>query len=106
MTGKTSHVSHVETGTGPQSRPKTEEEPQVAEETALSENDSDHGRTGADSRPEDGGTLEKTSTKTSAIDPEAKPPDGGLDAWLKVFGCFLIYSNIWYVDPSALRPTI
>ena len=24
------------------------------------------------------------------------PPDGGLHAWLKVVGGFLIYSNIWY----------
>lgn len=23
------------------------------------------------------------------------PPDGGLHAWLKVLGGFLIYSNIW-----------
>jgi hypothetical protein len=23
------------------------------------------------------------------------PPDGGLHAWLKVVGGFLIYSNIW-----------
>ena len=23
------------------------------------------------------------------------PPDGGLHAWLKVLGCFLMYSNIW-----------
>lgn len=23
------------------------------------------------------------------------PPDGGLHAWLKVFGGFLIYINIW-----------
>lgn len=25
------------------------------------------------------------------------PPDGGLHAWLKVFGGFLIYINIWSV---------
>ena len=25
------------------------------------------------------------------------PPDGGLHAWLKVFGGFLCYINIWYV---------
>ena len=24
------------------------------------------------------------------------PPDGGLHAWLKVFGGFLIYINIWF----------
>lgn len=25
------------------------------------------------------------------------PPDGGLHAWLKVFGGFLVYINIWSV---------
>ncbi|KAF2097857.1 MFS general substrate transporter [Rhizodiscina lignyota] len=41
--------------------------------------------------------LEKvqSSSKRSDIDPSTQPPDGGLNAWLKVFGCFLIYSNIW-----------
>lgn len=41
--------------------------------------------------------LEKvqSSSKRSDIDPFAEPPDGGLNAWLKVLGCFLIYSNIW-----------
>lgn len=35
-----------------------------------------------------------TLTAESAIPP---PPDGGLHAWLKVFGGFMIYINIWYV---------
>lgn len=35
-----------------------------------------------------------TMTTESAIPP---PPDGGLHAWLKVFGGFMIYINIWYV---------
>ncbi|QDS71643.1 hypothetical protein FKW77_007480 [Venturia effusa] len=35
------------------------------------------------------------SSKDGAIDPFGQPPDGGLNAWLKVLGCFLIYSNIW-----------
>jgi hypothetical protein len=35
-----------------------------------------------------------TVTSQSAIPP---PPDGGLHAWLKVLGGFLIYINIWYV---------
>jgi hypothetical protein len=34
-----------------------------------------------------------TLTTESAIPP---PPDGGLHAWLKVFGGFMIYINIWY----------
>jgi hypothetical protein len=29
------------------------------------------------------------------------PPDGGLHAWLKVFGGFLIYINIWSVVKHA-----
>lgn len=41
--------------------------------------------------------LEKTSTGAPSIDTLANPPDGGLNAWLKVLGCFLIYSNIWQV---------
>jgi hypothetical protein len=41
--------------------------------------------------------IEKTqsNSKVSEIDPLGIPPDGGLNAWLKVLGCFLIYSNIW-----------
>jgi hypothetical protein len=35
-------------------------------------------------------------SKKSDVDLFSKePPDGGLNAWLKVMGCFLIYSNIW-----------
>jgi hypothetical protein len=41
-------------------------------------------------------TKVQSSSRRSDIDPLAEPPDGGLNAWLKVFGCFLIYSNIWY----------
>lgn len=36
-----------------------------------------------------------SSSKKGAINPFGEPPDGGLNAWLKVLGCFLIYSNIW-----------
>jgi hypothetical protein len=53
---------------------------------------------------------QRTSTQESlSLDPESQeadthneeepalppPPDGGLHAWLKVFGGFLIYINIW-----------
>jgi hypothetical protein len=38
-----------------------------------------------------------TVTTESAIPP---PPDGGLHAWLKVFGGFFIYVNIWSVSKS------
>ncbi|KAH8658490.1 major facilitator superfamily domain-containing protein [Xylariales sp. PMI_506] len=36
-----------------------------------------------------------SAARHSDIDPLSEPPDGGLNAWLKVFGCFLLYSNIW-----------
>ena len=40
----------------------------------------------------------QSTSRRSDIDPLAEPPDGGLNAWLKVVGCFLIYSNIWCVS--------
>lgn len=45
--------------------------------------------------------LDTRSTRTteSALPP---PPDGGLHAWLKVFGGFMIYINIWFVGPMIL----
>jgi hypothetical protein len=43
--------------------------------------------------------LSAAVTTDSAIPP---PPDGGLHAWLKVFGGFFIYVNIWSDCPSAL----
>lgn len=58
-----------------------------------------------------GHSLEKVAShqthhsKKSEIDPFHEPPDGGLNAWLKVFGCFLIYSNIWYApNPQFHSP--
>lgn len=39
------------------------------------------------------------ATVASTIESQfSPPPDGGLHAWLKVFGGFLIYINIWFVD--------
>lgn len=35
-----------------------------------------------------------TAVTTESVMPQA--PDGGLHAWLKVFGGFFIYVNIWY----------
>lgn len=52
---------------------------------------------------ERGNALSKTQSRKSEIDPFGQPPDGGLNAWLKVLGCFLMYSNIWYVCISTLR---
>lgn len=40
--------------------------------------------------------LERPTTeKSPEISPYSAPPDGGFNAWMKVFGSFLIYSNIW-----------
>lgn len=39
-----------------------------------------------------------TATTESVIPP---PPDGGLHAWLKVFGGFFIYVNIWSVQVNC-----
>jgi len=41
-----------------------------------------------------------TTTTESAIPP---PPDGGLHAWLKVFGGFMIYINIWLAFRDVLQ---
>jgi hypothetical protein len=51
--------------------------------------------------------LSRTQSRKSEIDPFSEPPDGGLNAWLKVLGCFLIYSNIWYdVRPCWRRNSL
>lgn len=38
-----------------------------------------------------------TAVTTESVIPPA--PDGGLHAWLKVFGGFFIYVNIWFASP-------
>ena len=38
-----------------------------------------------------------TAVTTDSVIPPA--PDGGLHAWLKVFGGFFIYVNIWFANP-------
>jgi hypothetical protein len=40
--------------------------------------------------------LSRAVTTDSVLPP---PPDGGLHAWLKVFGGFFIYVNIWSISP-------
>jgi hypothetical protein len=50
--------------------------------------------------------VEKQLDARSAITTESilpPPPDGGLHAWLKVFGGFLIYINIWSAYPTSKR---
>lgn len=46
--------------------------------------------------------LSAAITTDSVIPP---PPDGGLHAWLKVFGGFFIYVNIWSDLPSPTFPS-
>jgi hypothetical protein len=53
--------------------------------------------------------LEKTvsrhtqRSRISAVSTLAEPPDGGLNAWLKVFGCFLMVRLLpaFLLEPSA-----
>jgi hypothetical protein len=45
--------------------------------------------------------LSRAVTTDSVIPP---PPDGGLHAWLKVFGGFFIYVNIWCTSPPTSLP--
>jgi hypothetical protein len=64
------------------------------------------------SDPEKKGTLQESATPSTfealesvplgnEADPLSNalppPPDGGVHAWLKVFGGFLVYINIWFV---------
>jgi hypothetical protein len=73
--------------------------PSLDDEIAQEERDTEKAEIGQDADPVDKTTpdLEKvqSSSKRSEIDPSSEPPDGGLNAWLKVLGCFLLYSNIW-----------
>jgi hypothetical protein len=45
-----------------------------------------------------------TAVTTESVIPQA--PDGGLHAWLKVFGGFFIYVNIWFAPPPNPPSTI
>jgi hypothetical protein len=63
------------------------------------EQEGDSDQVHRDSHDKNGLQLEKTrsvASRKSDIDPFGEPPNGGLNAWLKVLGCFLLYSNIWY----------
>lgn len=64
--------------------------------TRVSDNHDAHSNDGTSGQDEEQRhDLRKTNSRRSEIDPTAQPPDGGLHAWLKVFGCFLVYSNVW-----------
>ena len=49
----------------------------------------------AEQAPRDDIEKVESVSRRSDIAPGSEPPDGGLNAWLKVFGCFLLYSNVW-----------
>lgn len=67
------------------SRPSTTEEEGVVAQSHMK---------GTETAQDKEAQLDARSTRTteSTIPP---PPDGGLHAWLKVFGGFMIYINIW-----------
>jgi hypothetical protein len=44
---------------------------------------------------DDGPQLDPLSAAVTTDSVIPPPPDGGLHAWLKVFGGFFIYVNIW-----------
>jgi hypothetical protein len=67
-------------------------------EGVNNQQDFEKGETRQESLGDNGHALEKVKSSASRkadIDPFGEPPDGGLNAWLKVLGCFLLYSNIW-----------
>ncbi|KAL6712447.1 hypothetical protein ACN47E_000324 [Coniothyrium glycines] len=68
--------------------------PSTTEEVVAEEQDSDHADHVHDKEAQldERSALSRTVTAESVIPP---PPDGGLHAWLKVFGGFMIYINIW-----------
>jgi hypothetical protein len=72
----------------------------VSRATNKIEAETEHG----ERQNQNSANLEKINTssgRSNVIDPFAEPPDGGLNAWLKVLGCFLIYSNICLSYPSS-----
>jgi len=72
----------------------------MGDATALSEKAKVEEAEQIDSRPESAPSHVTTDDVEEASDTDAvprlpPPPDGGLHAWLKVFGGFLMYINIW-----------
>lgn len=48
--------------------------------------------------PQNDGKADDEASQAPTQDTQLPPPpDGGLHAWLKVLGGFLVYINIWYV---------
>lgn len=74
-----------------------------ADDTSREENEEEAAEAATRNEDENANDLDHTRSRKSEIDPFSTPPDGGLNAWLKVLGCFLIYSNIWYYIDYARR---
>jgi hypothetical protein len=84
-------------------RTSTESDEKKAYETAALDRDNQDGGSSAQEhairKQENGATLDEEQQDDHSIAESQlpPPPDGGLHAWLKVFGGFLIYINIWLV---------
>jgi MFS family permease len=73
-----------------------------SEEHAISPPSSSHEQREADLEQQEHGQHQESEKDTNALSRAVTaesvippPPDGGLHAWLKVFGGFFIYVNIW-----------
>jgi hypothetical protein len=92
-----------------QQQQKEEEEEETYSSPSSSSNHEatqQHGSKTITSEPRDKEAqtdAHSTLTTESDIPP---PPDGGLHAWLKVFGGFMIYINIWFVKYPSHQPSI
>ena len=90
-----SHLSlsdiHVPSSKSTSTEPELHSRPSTTSEVLADEQDPPN-----HAIPDKEAQLDARSTLTasSALPP---PPDGGLHAWLKVLGGFLIYINIWCV---------
>lgn len=48
-------------------------------------------------------TVKEAESQPSAPSGPPPPPNGGFDAWLRVFAAFLIFFNTWSVRTSYLK---
>lgn len=96
----TSHSHYQPTADLTMTAPLEYEEKKVFDELSRADNIADHEQEVDAPNINDDVYLDARSTAESELPP---PPDGGLHAWLKVFGGFLIYINIWSVicSPSC-----
>ena len=66
-----------------------------ASSTGWHDEEKDRNGTRQNSDASDGHDPEAIESQSLAGSQLPPPPDGGLHAWLKVFGGFLVYINIW-----------